>query len=188
MAVWDSLHSLLDWECLLFCMTDLVLIYESVSSSASVVRWLTLDNWTLSYDWITELPHEWTGFSFYNSGWTEYRSPSQTVPLLLSVFPLLLNVRSDLLPNNGGRTAVDWVTSVRCLPNRYLAMDIFRHIIFDSVFLRTFSMHLSSPLWVLHISSSQHLWSASISWRFKEKILFTRNSGSDSYVIWISFI
>jgi hypothetical protein len=44
-------------------VTDLVLIYESVTSSASVVRWLTLHSWTLSsttelpsefsYDWIT---------------------------------------------------------------------------------------------------------------------------------------
>jgi hypothetical protein len=41
MTVYDSLHSLLDYECLLFCVTDLVLIYESVTS-ASVVRWLTL--------------------------------------------------------------------------------------------------------------------------------------------------
>jgi hypothetical protein len=38
----DSLHSSLDYERLLFTVTDLVLIYESVTSSASVVRWLTL--------------------------------------------------------------------------------------------------------------------------------------------------
>jgi hypothetical protein len=42
MSVSDSLHFLLDYECLPFCVTDLVLIYESVNSSASVVRWLTL--------------------------------------------------------------------------------------------------------------------------------------------------
>jgi hypothetical protein len=42
MTVQDSLHSLLDYECLLFCVTDFALIYESVTSSASVVRWLTL--------------------------------------------------------------------------------------------------------------------------------------------------
>jgi hypothetical protein len=29
-------------------VTDLVLIYESVTSSASVVRWLTLHSWTLN--------------------------------------------------------------------------------------------------------------------------------------------
>jgi hypothetical protein len=32
-------------------VTDLVLIYESVTSSASVIRWLTLHSWTLNY-WI----------------------------------------------------------------------------------------------------------------------------------------
>jgi hypothetical protein len=42
MAALDSLHSLLEYECLLFPVTDLVLINESVTSSASVVRWLTL--------------------------------------------------------------------------------------------------------------------------------------------------
>jgi hypothetical protein len=34
-----------------FAVTDLVLIYESVTSSASVVRWLTLHSWTLNF-WI----------------------------------------------------------------------------------------------------------------------------------------
>jgi hypothetical protein len=48
MTAWDSLHSLLDYECLLSCVTDLVLIYESVTSSASVVRCLTLHSWTLN--------------------------------------------------------------------------------------------------------------------------------------------
>jgi hypothetical protein len=37
-------------------VTDLVLIYESVTSSASVVRWLALHSWTLNYR--TELPRE----------------------------------------------------------------------------------------------------------------------------------
>jgi hypothetical protein len=30
-------------------VTDLVLIYESVTSSASVILWLTLHSWTLNY-------------------------------------------------------------------------------------------------------------------------------------------
>jgi hypothetical protein len=51
MAVSDSLYSLLDHERLLFYVTDLVLIYESVTSSASVVRWLALHSWTLNYLW-----------------------------------------------------------------------------------------------------------------------------------------
>jgi hypothetical protein len=42
MTVSDLLHSLLDYESLLFCVTDLHPIHESASSSASVVRWLTL--------------------------------------------------------------------------------------------------------------------------------------------------
>jgi hypothetical protein len=48
MAAEDLLHSLMDYECLLFCVIDLVLIYESVTSSASVVRWLTLHGWTMN--------------------------------------------------------------------------------------------------------------------------------------------
>jgi hypothetical protein len=41
-------------------VTGLVLIYESVTSSASVVRWLTLHSWTLSYsyEWIDEFTNE----------------------------------------------------------------------------------------------------------------------------------
>jgi hypothetical protein len=40
------LASLLDYECLFSTLTDLVLIYESITSSPSVVRWLTLHSWT----------------------------------------------------------------------------------------------------------------------------------------------
>jgi hypothetical protein len=32
-------------------VTDPVLIYESVTSSVSVVRWLTFHSWTLNHDW-----------------------------------------------------------------------------------------------------------------------------------------
>jgi hypothetical protein len=44
-------------------VTDLVLIHESVNSSASVVRWLTLHSWTLnySYEWIRM---NWVELSF----------------------------------------------------------------------------------------------------------------------------
>jgi hypothetical protein len=42
MTVYDSLRSLLDYECLLFCVVDLVLIHESATSSASIVLWLRL--------------------------------------------------------------------------------------------------------------------------------------------------
>jgi hypothetical protein len=42
MTLYESLHSLMDYECLPLCVTHLVLIYESVTSSGSVVRWLTV--------------------------------------------------------------------------------------------------------------------------------------------------
>jgi hypothetical protein len=53
--------------------------------------------------------------------WTKYRSQS-IVPLLLSVYPLLRNMPSDLLPSNRGPSTVDCVTSGMCLPSRCLAM------------------------------------------------------------------
>jgi hypothetical protein len=59
MTVSDSLHSLLDYECLLFCVTDLVLIYELVTSSAFIVNWLTLHSWTLNF-WILLWLTQWT--------------------------------------------------------------------------------------------------------------------------------
>jgi hypothetical protein len=56
MTASDSLQSLLDYERLLFCMTNLVMIYELVTSSASVVHWLTLHSGhstsEFSYNWI----------------------------------------------------------------------------------------------------------------------------------------
>jgi hypothetical protein len=62
------------WTTIVFSSTatNLVPIYESVISSASVVRWLTIHSWTLnwtielpsqfSYDWMIELTNElsWT--------------------------------------------------------------------------------------------------------------------------------
>jgi hypothetical protein len=72
MTVSDSLHSLLDYECLLFCVTDLDLIYESVTSSASVVYWLALHSWTLNV-WIllrmnheSRLPYNWVWVLCYD--------------------------------------------------------------------------------------------------------------------------
>jgi hypothetical protein len=41
-TVYNLSHSSLDYECLPFCVSDLLLIYESANSSASVARWLTL--------------------------------------------------------------------------------------------------------------------------------------------------
>jgi hypothetical protein len=56
------------WTMSIFCssVTDLLLIYESITSSASAVRWLTLHCWTLSstllLNWAIQLPSE---FSYY---------------------------------------------------------------------------------------------------------------------------
>jgi hypothetical protein len=99
-------------ECLLFCVTDLVLIYESVTSSASVVRWLTLHSyWTLSslkndecriitvlripseecrmtsYLWMNSVERSHVS-SLYNFGRTEYKSPRVTVSLPLHAYSL----------------------------------------------------------------------------------------------------
>jgi hypothetical protein len=60
-------------------VTDLVLIYESVTSSAFVVRWLTLRSWTLNHDcnltdfsFMTALRMNDDDFSFTNE-WLERR-------------------------------------------------------------------------------------------------------------------
>jgi hypothetical protein len=68
-------------------VTDLVLIYESVTSSASVVRWLTLHSWTLNYDSrpllrMKDLRINYVS-SFYTSVRTEYRTLPSTVHVIL---------------------------------------------------------------------------------------------------------
>jgi hypothetical protein len=57
---WNSLHSLLDCECLLFCVTDLVLIYESVTCSASVAHSWTLNSLTNAERRLTLSRMNWT--------------------------------------------------------------------------------------------------------------------------------
>jgi hypothetical protein len=44
-------------------VTDLVLIYESIASSASVLRWLTLRSWTI------ELPSEFLRLNYWTSSY-----------------------------------------------------------------------------------------------------------------------
>jgi hypothetical protein len=127
-----------------FTVTDLILIYESVTSSASVVRWLTLHSWTLKLlnslttEWLnSRILMNWTllrmnhwisqGPLFITSRRTECRS-FQTV-----FCPLLRNIPSDLLPSNGGPSTVDCVTSATCLPKRCLAMVIFVIILYHYI-------------------------------------------------------
>jgi hypothetical protein len=75
-------------------VTDLVLIYESVTSSASVVRWLTLHSWTPNFWILLQLTHD--GFSltnesrinympFYNSVQNEDKTLLLTVHSILGV-------------------------------------------------------------------------------------------------------
>jgi hypothetical protein len=78
-------------------VTDLVLIYESTTSSSSVVGWLTINSWTLNSltksEWrIIKAPYErittelsWTEPT---SRRTECRSPCLSVPLLFCFYPL----------------------------------------------------------------------------------------------------
>jgi hypothetical protein len=76
-------------------VTDLVLIYESVTSSASVVRWLALHIWTLNC-LMTESLNSLTNQSIhecpviYNAGQTEERPPPRTVRVLLCYYVFIL--------------------------------------------------------------------------------------------------
>jgi hypothetical protein len=51
-------------------VTYLVPIYESVTSSASVVRWLTLHSWTLNF-WILLRLNHWTRYESMNRSESE---------------------------------------------------------------------------------------------------------------------
>jgi hypothetical protein len=63
------------WTTSVFCstVTNLVLIYESVTSSASVVHWLTLHSWTFNSttELNSELSYEWTNDSRIESSIVE---------------------------------------------------------------------------------------------------------------------
>jgi hypothetical protein len=104
MTVYDSLHSLLDYECLLFRVTDLVLIYESVTSSASVVRWLTLHSWTLDY---------WTAF------WILLR-------MNLWLLPESLELSESYVTTDGQSASLSWNKAPICglRPDIYYSLTI----------------------------------------------------------------
>jgi hypothetical protein len=84
-----------------FAVTDLVLIYESVTSSASIVRWLTLHSWTLN--------------SLTNSEWLI--SPE------LNYLPGEPNIRKSPCLTVLLLFCFVFVSTGTCLPNRCQAMD-----------------------------------------------------------------
>jgi hypothetical protein len=101
-TLWDSLYSLLDYECLLFCC----------------------DEWRTKNFFRINSAERFHVSSVYNFGRSEYRPPLRTFSCH-SIIICVLSVatkRSNLLLSNGV-PAVDCVTSRMCLPNRCLAMD-----------------------------------------------------------------
>jgi hypothetical protein len=68
----SKISSILNYEHLPFCVTDLVLIYESVTSLASVIRWLALHSWTFNFHTAAELRLSWNELT---SRRTECKSP-----------------------------------------------------------------------------------------------------------------
>jgi hypothetical protein len=97
-------------------VTDLVLIYKSVTSSTSVVHWLTLHSWTLNRDWNLDLMTpvwllrmtavlrmllELTNELFYNLRKTCKRPPPPTVCVLIRFICCHNNALTKLLSSNG---------------------------------------------------------------------------------------
>jgi hypothetical protein len=112
-------------------VTDLVLIYESVTSSASIVHMLTFHSWTLNPTQLlscllNSVPTESINYvsSLYN-----FRT-NQIVIIISnsSRYCVLIrccgNVSSDPLLSNGCPSTVDSVTSGMCLLNHCLAMNV----------------------------------------------------------------
>jgi hypothetical protein len=110
-------HSIPNWTMSVFSsiVTSLILIYKSVTSSVSDVRWLTLHRWTLNHDFnltdfsshsvTTDLQISYV--SFYTSVQTECRTLPWTVCLLLHLF----------------------VATGMCLPNWCLSVDCSMSIV-----------------------------------------------------------
>jgi hypothetical protein len=93
-------------------VTDLVMIYESVTFSASVICWLTLHSWTLNSltnDWLrNELVDDSSTTesinylsSFYKSGRTDERPLPPTVRALVCFIRCHKNVLTEPLSSNG---------------------------------------------------------------------------------------
>jgi hypothetical protein len=101
-------------------VTDLVLIYESVISSASVVGWLTLHSWTFS-----SLPNDFQWTLLYNSRRTEERLPPRTIRLLLFVSSLLRNVCQSR--GNAFISTSVFVATQRAFSEPLSSNGLFRH-------------------------------------------------------------
>jgi hypothetical protein len=158
-TVYDSFYSLLDYECLLFQCDWLcahLQIGHFFSFSCQLVSTPQLNTELLNCFWsllrMTASRRNWTLTNELN--WTlelimchpvitlrrtEYRSPSQTVPLLLSVFPLLRNLPGDIIPTNRGPSTVDCATLGTCLPYRCLAMVVFVTVLYSKLDTNTCS-------------------------------------------------
>jgi hypothetical protein len=88
-------------------VTDLVLIYETVTPSASVVRWLTLHSWTLNfwillrmYHWI---PYEWRLRmpSLSQLGMNRRETTTSNISCTTASIRCSGNVLTEPLPSNG---------------------------------------------------------------------------------------
>jgi hypothetical protein len=107
-------RSISSWTTTVFSsvVTYLVLIYESVTSSVSTVRWLTLHNWTLNF--LTNESSRLTtplqiNFSFTNE-----------LPFTSAFEP-----KSNTVLNSSTVVFCIFVATGICLPNRCLAMEYF---------------------------------------------------------------
>jgi hypothetical protein len=108
---WLSKTSVPYWTTNVFCsaVTDLVLIYESITSSACVVRWLALHSWTLNCERLQMTTHEC--LRSYNSGRTEKRSLPPAVHLLLRLFVAARTCLQNRCPT------MDYSASILCSGN-----------------------------------------------------------------------
>jgi hypothetical protein len=117
--------------------TDLALIYESATSSASVIRWLRLRSWTLKSltnsflnSLTNRLIHAW--ILFHKLGWTDERSPSRRFRALHYYYYYLCFVRCYETCRANRCPAIDYSASIRysgnvCLTWPWLAMN-FRSV------------------------------------------------------------
>jgi hypothetical protein len=117
-------------------LTDLVPIYKSVTSSTSVVRWLTLHSWTLN-----SLTNDEFRTTAHSQEWTEltlFKSPCLTVPVILFFRSFVSKGRCLLT------VAQHWTSaSVRCYGNVRLASHWLATDIRSGSTIPTFRRHVT---------------------------------------------